>query len=73
MEKVLDIDGFCKALGVSRPTGYQILHSGKIPAVQIGKRGAWRVLEPEVQKFLRGGAEVSSGAEKVTGQGQTQA
>ena len=63
MEKVLNTREFAAATRVSLPTAYNILQSGKVRAARTGRD--WKVLESEVEKYLRGGVEVSGGAEKA--------
>jgi excisionase family DNA binding protein len=66
MGKALSMNELCSALGISSPTALDLMRSGRIPAVQLKKRGQWRIAEEEVQKFLRsGGVEVSGGESKV--------
>jgi len=47
MLKVKDI---MQMLNISRPTAYQWIESGEIPAIQIGK--SWRFDEAETKKYI---------------------
>lgn len=58
-DRALNALEFSRMIGVSIVTAYQILRSGRISAVQVGKRGQWRMAKSEVERFLRGdGVEV---------------
>lgn len=49
---VLTTDEAIEYLKISKPTFLKYIHHGKIKAVKAGK--GWRVLESELNRFLRG-------------------
>jgi len=65
MGKVYGVNGLCKTLDISRPTALNLLQAGTIRAGRLSKRGPWIIAESEIERFLRGGVEVSGGAEKA--------
>lgn len=62
MENVLTAREFAKLTRVSFQTACRILRTGKVRAVKTGRE--WKVLESEVERYLRGGVEVRGGTEE---------
>ena len=53
MEKALSIAETRRILDVSPPVAYDLVKSGKLPAVRVGRQ--WRVTEGALREFLGGG------------------
>ncbi len=67
MEQVINAKEFAAILRVSFPVALHILQSGKVRAVKAGR--AWKILQSEVERYLRGGVgDGGGGGEKVEGQ-----
>jgi excisionase family DNA binding protein len=66
MERILNAKEFAAVTRVSLQTACAILRAKKVRAVKTGRE--WKILESEVQKFLRG--EVVGGG-KIGTEGQT--
>ena len=45
-------------LKISKPTFLKYIRSGRIKAIKAGK--GWRILQSELDRFLRGGTDVPS-------------
>ena len=43
----------CATLHINRGQGYSLIHTGQIPAIQIGGRGIWRVEVSELEAFIQ--------------------
>ena len=52
---VMDIHEMCKALGVSKKTGYQLLQDGSIGSLKIGR--AYRIPKAHILTYLKIGCE----------------
>ena len=52
---VMDIHEMCKALGVSKKTGYQLLQDGSIGCLKIGR--AYRIPKAHILTYLKVGCE----------------
>lgn len=42
----------CKYLKISRPMLLKLINEGKIKSIRIGKRGDYRILKSELDRFL---------------------
>ncbi|WP_074431345.1 helix-turn-helix domain-containing protein [Anaerosporomusa subterranea] len=49
--KLLTIDEVCEILRVSKPTGYNLIHSEGFPKIKLGR--AWRVEEELLNRWVR--------------------
>jgi len=58
-DRVLTTDEAIQYLKISRPTYFKCIHLGRINAIKVGN--GWRVLESELNRFLRSGRERSKG------------
>ena len=52
-DQVLTTDEATKYLKISKPTYFKCIRVGKINAIKVGS--GWRVLQSELNKFLRSG------------------
>ncbi len=55
IDRVFNTDEAIQYLKISRPTYFKCIHLGRINAVKVGR--GWRVLESELNRFLKGGRE----------------
>ena len=55
-DPVLTTDEAIEFLKISRPTFLKYIHLGRIRAIKAGK--GWRVLQSELNRFLKGEAEI---------------
>lgn len=51
-EKLLDVSIVARRLGVSTPTVYRMIASGRLNALNTGNKKAYRVPESEVNRVL---------------------
>jgi excisionase family DNA binding protein len=51
----MDIHEMCKALGISKKTGYQLLQDGSIGSLKIGR--AYRIPKAHILAYLKIGCE----------------
>jgi excisionase family DNA binding protein len=52
--KLLNIDQVAEYLGVHRDTVYNLIRSGRLPALQLGGRKAgWRITEDDLHNFVQ--------------------
>ncbi|NWG03564.1 MAG: helix-turn-helix domain-containing protein [Syntrophaceae bacterium] len=58
-DEVLTTDEAIRYLKISRPTYFKCIHQGRINAIKVGS--GWRVLESELNRFLRSGKGRSKG------------
>jgi excisionase family DNA binding protein len=58
-DEVLTTDEAIRYLKISRPTYFKCIRLGKINAIKVGS--GWRVLQTELNKFLKSGKERSKG------------
>jgi excisionase family DNA binding protein len=56
-DQVLTTDEATKYLKISKPTYFKCIRVGKINAIKVGS--GWRVLESELNKFLKSGRTTS--------------
>jgi len=54
-DEVLTTDEATRYLKISKPTYFKCIRLGKINAIKVGS--AWRVLQTELNKFLKSGKE----------------
>jgi len=60
---VLTTDEAIEYLKISKPTFLKYVHLGRIKAIKAGK--GWRILQSELNRFLRGGEGVSRNGDPV--------
>jgi len=65
-DMVLTTDEAIEYLKISKPTFLKYIHLGRIKAIKAGK--GWRILQSELNRFLRG--EMASGIEESDHLGQ---
>jgi excisionase family DNA binding protein len=53
MEKIYEVKELIKTCKTSKSVVYQLLNDGKLHGVKMGRQ--WKILESEVDRFLRGG------------------
>jgi len=58
-DEVLTTDEAIQYLKISRPTYFKCIREGRINAIKVGS--GWRVLESELNRFLRSGKGRSKG------------
>ena len=58
-DEVLTTDEAIRYLKVSKPTYFKCIRLGKINAIKVGS--GWRVLQTELNKFLKSGKRRSKG------------
>ena len=58
-DEVLTTDEAIQYLKISRPTYFKCIHLGRINAIKVGS--GWRVLQSELNKFLKSGKGRSKG------------
>ena len=58
-DEVLTTDEAIRYLKISKPTYFKCIRLGKINAIKIGS--GWRVLQTELNKFLKSGKGRSKG------------
>jgi excisionase family DNA binding protein len=56
-DQVLTTDEATKYLKISKPTYFKCIRVGKINAIKVGS--GWRVLQSELNKFLKSGRTAS--------------
>jgi excisionase family DNA binding protein len=56
-DQVLTTDEATKYLKISKPTYFKCIRVGKINAIKVGS--GWRVLQSELNKFLKSGRTTS--------------
>ena len=59
MGKFLTIADVAEHLNVSAGQVRNLIHSGQIPAIQVGGRGQWRIDEDEVEKYVQAGYDLT--------------
>jgi excisionase family DNA binding protein len=52
MPRFLTLADVAEQLQISAAACYQLVHSGELPAFQIGGRGQWRVDEAKFEQFI---------------------
>ena len=57
MPMVLSVDDICDTLAIGRNKGYELINSGRIPAIRIGNH--FRIPRDEVIKFIKQGAQTA--------------
>jgi len=50
---ILTVDEARHILKISRKTLYNLIKSGKLPAVKVGR--GWRIMSSAIEKYLNGG------------------
>jgi len=58
-DEVLTTDEATRYLKISKPTYFKCIRLGKINAIKVGS--GWRVLQSELNKFLKSGKRRSKG------------
>ena len=58
-DEVLTTDQAIRYLKISRPTYFKCIHLGRINAIKVGS--GWRVLQSELNRFLKSGKRRSIG------------
>ena len=58
-DEVLTTDEAIRYLKISKPTYFKCIRVGKINAIKVGS--GWRVLQTELNKFLKSGKRRSKG------------
>jgi excisionase family DNA binding protein len=53
MERLYEVKELVTTCRSNKAVVYRLLNDGKIRAVKMGKK--WKILESEVERFLRGG------------------
>ena len=66
-EIVLTTDEAMEYLKISKPTFLKYIHLGRIKAIKAGK--GWRILQSELNRFLRGEALPQNGDPEQMNQG----
>jgi len=61
---VLKLKEVCFALRIGRVSALRLVHSGKLPAFRVGRD--WRVLESDLNRFMRIGRKSDSKANEQT-------
>ncbi|MGO1590425.1 MAG: helix-turn-helix domain-containing protein [Ancrocorticia sp.] len=59
MGKFLTIADVAELLNVSAGQVRTLIHSGEIPAIQVGGRGQWRIDEVELEKYIQAGYDLT--------------
>ncbi|MGO4384563.1 helix-turn-helix domain-containing protein [Specibacter sp. RAF43] len=54
MPRFLTLADVAEQLQISAAACYGLVHSGELPAFQIGGRGQWRVDEAKFEEFIEG-------------------
>jgi excisionase family DNA binding protein len=67
--RVLDVDGVAEQLGVSRWLVYDLLNSGQLRGVRVGR--LWRVPQGAIDSFLNGEAVHSLQADRTASERRT--
>ena len=57
MPLVLSVDDICDTLSIGRNKGYELINSGRIPAIRIGNH--FRIPREEFIKFVKQGAQTA--------------
>ena len=57
MPLVLSVDDICDTLTMVRNKGYELINSGRIPAIRIGNH--FRIPREEFIKFIKQGAQTA--------------
>ena len=57
MPLVLSVDDICDTLAIGRTKGYELINSGRIPAIRIGNH--FRIPREEFIKFVKQGAQTA--------------
>ena len=57
MHMVLSVDDICDTLAIGRNKGYELINSGRIPAIRIGNH--FRIPRDEFIKFIKQGAQTA--------------
>ena len=57
MPMVLSVDDICDTLAIGRNKGYELINSGRIPAIRIGNH--FRIPRDEFIKFIKQGAQTA--------------
>lgn len=52
MPRFLTLADVAELLQISAAACYQLVHSGELPAFQIGGRGQWRIEEAKFNQFI---------------------
>lgn len=53
MAQFLTIADVAEHLNVSAGQVRKLIHSGELPAIQVGGRGQWRIDEAELEKYIQ--------------------
>ena len=57
MPMVLSVDDICDTLAIGRNKGYELINSGRIPAIRIGNH--FRIPRDEFIKIIKQGAQTA--------------
>jgi excisionase family DNA binding protein len=68
MPRFLTLADVSEALQISAAATYALVHSGELPAIQVGGRGQWRVEETKFEEFIQGRY---AAAQKLTAAGRS--
>lgn len=51
--RFLTLADVTEVLNISAPQAYALVHSGELPAIQVGRRGQWRVEATELEAYIQ--------------------
>lgn len=51
--RFLQLSDVAEVLSISARQAYALVHSGELPAIQVGGRGQWRVEATELENYIQ--------------------